>query len=69
MVDKLEAVIREALQRYEGGRCEHGELDVDSDTRDYLKEAEDELLDCINYCVFQVIRLRRLRGVDVVETA
>lgn len=58
----MEAVIREALKRYEAGRKEHGQLDLDADKRDFISEAEQELLDCINYCVFQDLRLRRLKG-------
>lgn len=58
----IEIVIREALRRYKEGKQEHGELDLSTDKRDFLKEAEQELLDCINYCVFQILRLRRLRA-------
>jgi hypothetical protein len=57
----IEAVIREALNKYEAGRLEHGELDLSNDKRDFIHEAEQELLDCINYCVFQILRLRGLK--------
>jgi hypothetical protein len=57
----IEIVIKEALSQYEKGRQEHGELDLSTDKRDFLREAEKELLDCINYCVFQILKLRRLR--------
>jgi len=56
----IEAVIREALKRYEAGRKEHGQLDLSTDKRNFIHEAEQELLDCINYCVFQIIKLRRI---------
>jgi len=55
----LKGVIREALQRYETGRIEHGDLDLSTDKRNFIEEAEQELLDCINYCAFQILRLRR----------
>ena len=57
----IEIVIREALSRYKEGKQEHGELDLSIDKRDFTLEAEKELLDCINYCVFQILKLRRLR--------
>lgn len=57
----IEAIIREALKRYEEGRQEHGELDLSRDKRDFVYEAEQELLDCINYCVFQILRLRGIK--------
>lgn len=52
--EDIEGVIREALNRYDDGRLTHGELDLDTDKRDFINEAEQELLDCINYCVFQM---------------
>ncbi len=57
----IEAVIEEALKRYEAGRVKYGPLDLATDGRDFIQEMEAELLDCINYCVFQILRLRRLR--------
>lgn len=58
----IERVIQEALKRYDTGRLKYGNLDLARDTRDFTYEAEQELLDCINYCVFQILRLRTLRG-------
>lgn len=55
--DTIEAVIREALIKYDNGRAKYGPLSLDTG-RDFLQEAEAELLDCINYCVFQILRLR-----------
>ncbi len=57
----IEAVIREAINRYDVGRCKYGELDLSRDDRDFINEAEQELLDCINYCVFQILRLRGIK--------
>lgn len=61
-INDIEAVIREALTRYDAGRLEHGQLDISQDRRDFISEAEQELLDCINYCVFQILRLRGIKG-------
>lgn len=60
----IEAVIKEALNRYDTGRLKYGDLDLSRDSRDFLIEAEQELLDCINYCVFQILRLRRLNTLN-----
>jgi len=59
--DTIEAVIKEALNRYETGRIKYGSLDLSRDDRDFINEAEQELLDCINYCVFQILRLRGIK--------
>jgi hypothetical protein len=59
--EDIEGVIKQALKRYETGSFEHGDLDLSTDKRDFLEEAEQELLDCINYCVFQILKLRRLK--------
>lgn len=57
----IETVIREALNRYDKGRLEHGQLDLSKDKRDFIDEAIEEMLDAINYLSFQIIRLRRLK--------
>ncbi len=57
----LEKVIKEALARYDAGRAKYGPLDLDTDERDFIEEMEAELLDCINYAAFQILRLRKLR--------
>lgn len=59
--DTIEAVIKEALNRYNTGRLKYGNLDLSRDQRDFIHEAEQELLDCINYCVFQILRLRGIK--------
>ncbi|MBI5096177.1 MAG: hypothetical protein HZB32_00745 [Nitrospirae bacterium] len=57
----IESIIREAIARYSVGRAEHGQLDLSQDRKDFISEAEQELLDCINYCVFQILRLRNIK--------
>lgn len=54
----IERVIQEALKRHKEGEAKYGSLDLARDQRDFTYEAEQELLDCINYCVFQILRLR-----------
>ena len=57
----IEAVIREALNRYGRGRLEHGQLDLSRDKRDFIHEAIEEMLDAINYLCFEIIRLRSIK--------
>lgn len=59
--EAIENIIRDALTKHETGKLEYGELDLPTDQRDFIQEAEKELLDCINYCVVQMLRLRRFR--------
>lgn len=56
----IEAVIKEAIEKYNKGRDKYGSLDLARDKRNFIHEAEQELLDCINYCVFQILRLRQI---------
>ncbi len=55
-------VVSEALLRFDKGARDYGRLDLSSDPRDFFEEAEAELLDCINYCTFQILRLRHMRA-------
>ncbi|OGW38228.1 MAG: hypothetical protein A2Y97_13915 [Nitrospirae bacterium RBG_13_39_12] len=57
----IEAVIREALNRYGRGRLEHGQLDLERDKRDFIHEAIEKMLDAINYLCFEIIRLRSIK--------
>lgn len=60
----IEAVIRQALLKYEKGRLELGQLDLSSDPRNFIDESIEEMLDAINYLTFQIIRLRSIRDVQ-----
>lgn len=57
----IEQVIRQALDKFEAGRLEHGQLDLSSDPRNFIDESIEEMLDAINYLTFQIIRLRSLQ--------
>lgn len=57
----IEIIIKEAIARYNTGRAEHGQLDLSQDRRDFKSEAEQELLDSINYIVFLILKLRSTR--------
>lgn len=58
----IEAVIKEALCRYDAGRLEHGQLDLSIDKRDFIDEAIEEMLDAINYLSFQILKLRGIKN-------
>lgn len=58
--ETVEAVIREALAKYDKGEAEYGQIQFDTDKRDFTNEAIDEMLDTINYLAFAIIKLRRL---------
>lgn len=57
----IQQIILEALNRYESGRERLGQLDLKTDSRDFTGEAIEELIDCINYCVFTILKLRNLQ--------
>ncbi|MBI3755395.1 MAG: hypothetical protein HY265_04440 [Deltaproteobacteria bacterium] len=57
----IEIVINEAIGKYKKGRDKYGSLALVRDKRNFINEAEQELLDCINYCVFQILRLRGIK--------
>ena len=41
------------------GRREHGAMDLDSDPRDLVAEAKDELADSITYLAMELVRMER----------
>ncbi|MBT9165315.1 MAG: hypothetical protein DDT23_01332 [candidate division WS2 bacterium] len=57
----IENIIKEALSKYDKGRFNYGDLELTTDKRDFIYEAEQELLDCINYCIFQILKLRGIK--------
>lgn len=59
---ELEGILSDAFAKYRRGEEKHGVIDIDTDRRDFLTEAEDELLDAIVYNAFQIGRLRRARA-------
>ena len=57
--DPVLNVYSEAYKRKVAGAKTYGEESYL--TKDNLKEAEEELLDLINYASFEIIKLRKLR--------
>jgi len=57
----VRGVLNDALTKYTEGEKKYGELNIMKDPRNFLKEAEEELLDTMVYCAFEIIRIRRLK--------
>jgi hypothetical protein len=57
--DPVVDIYNEAYKRKVAGAKTYGEESYL--TKDNLKEAEEELLDLINYASFEIVKLRRLR--------
>jgi len=60
--EDIELIIREALTRYEKGKEEYGDLDLNTDQRNFIDEAVEEMLDTINYLVYEILRLRKFKS-------
>lgn len=58
---RAKLIMKKALRRMEAGRKKYGSFCPVSDKRDMYSEAEDELLDCINYLCMEIDRLRHLK--------
>lgn len=57
---KVRGVFDDAHARYMKAEQSYGALDIGTDPRDFLKEAEEELLDLINYAAFEIMKIRAL---------
>jgi hypothetical protein len=61
-MENLKLIFNEALEKYEASEKIYGVYDPATDTRDLLHEAQDEILDAINYLGMHLIKMRRLNG-------
>ena len=59
--DKVYRVFDLALRRMRTGFAVYGEFDASTDTRNLLSEAQEELLDAINYLGMQYLKLEELK--------
>ncbi len=59
---EVRSIFDDALQKYHEGEKKYGELDIMKDPRNFLAEAEAELLDTMNYLAFEIIRIRRVNA-------
>ena len=65
--DTIEAVIREPLTKHDNGRAKYGPL-ASIRTDGIFSKRQRPSLDCINYCVFQILRLRQISGTVRAQT-
>jgi hypothetical protein len=59
---KVIGVFSKATTRMQRGAATYGEYDPATDTRDLYQEAQEELLDAMNYLAMEYLRLERLKN-------
>ena len=59
---QLIGVFHAAIERAQEGQKSYGQYNPETDSRNMLDEAIEELLDCIVYCGLQIIKLRHLNA-------
>ncbi len=62
MDNRIEEILSAALGKYRQGEAKHGAFDPGMDQRDFLAEAEAEILDAINYLAMFVLKVRAMQG-------
>ncbi len=62
--DQITLVFGEALVKFRQGVAKYGDFDPATDSRDFLKETEAEILDAINYLAMFLMKLRAIREVQ-----
>ncbi|HOG07658.1 MAG TPA: hypothetical protein PK983_06155 [Syntrophales bacterium] len=61
MDNRIEEILSAALGKYRQGEEKHGAFDPATDQRDFLAEAEAEILDAINYLAMFILKVRAMR--------
>ncbi len=59
---EVKGIFEEAFERYKAGEKTYGVFDKEKDPRDFIREAEEELLDTIVYAAFEIARIRALNN-------
>jgi len=62
MDNRIEEILSAALVKYRQGESKHGAFDPATDQRDFLAEAEAEILDAINYLAMFILKVRAMQG-------
>ena len=65
MPNRIETVFEAALLKYRQGEREHGVYDPATDQRDLMQEAEEEILDAINYLAMFLMRIKAIRAGNI----
>lgn len=58
----MEAIFKAALEKYRLGEQKYGPYHPLTDSRDMITEAEEEILDAINYLAMLLVKLRAIRN-------
>ena len=66
---QIASILYAALDKYQAGAKKYGPYDPATDQRDMLQEAEDEILDAINYLAMLLVRVRRLHKIPSVANS
>jgi hypothetical protein len=67
--DKLIKTYMRAVAKYDEGAGKYGEFDPHTDVRDLIAEAEDEIIDAINYLAMFLAKLEALKDVTTKNTS
>ena len=59
--DPLAEIFTAALRKFERGAAKYGTFDPATDARDFLQEAEAEVLDAINYLGMFLLKVRAMQ--------
>lgn len=60
--ETLAEIYGEAIEKYVRGEKRYGAFSPETDQRDLIQEAIEELEDSLNYICMRIIQLRRLKG-------
>lgn len=55
---QIASILYAALDKYQAGAKKYGPYDPETDQRDMLQEAEEEILDAINYLAMLLVKIR-----------
>lgn len=56
-LDPITFIFAEALRKYHHGAAKYGTFDPATDQRDFIREAEAEILDAINYLAMFLLKI------------
>ena len=63
-LNPLTEIFTAALRKFERGAAKYGTFDPATDGRDFLQEAEAEILDALNYLAMFLVKVRTIRRTE-----
>ena len=64
-IDQLNKVFEAAAEKFLKGAAKYGTFNPATDTRDFLSEAEAEILDAINYLAMLLMKMEAMKNKKV----